>query len=154
MLADILPVAIIYVQPHVIPVTKVSSAAPVLVARAGISGSPSAFIRSDGEPLCNTAADDLPCRCLTTLEECTSYNLSRLPSCDRVGGPEVRTVARAAWLCLPIFRVHTTAGIAAHYITYEEPLYEEVEQISCSHVLEALLCLYLGEAGGVGHYLR
>src|SRR5690242_2644007 len=90
-----------------------------------------------------------PLRSLAVGEECVSHYLGRLASGHIIVGPEVRSVCGwHAWL------PNSSAGVPAYRAAGRQPLYPDVEWAGRRHILKTLLGVVLGEACGVGHYLR
>jgi len=82
-------------------------------------------------------------------EEGTRYYLGDLSPRAGVAPPEVRPVARPAWLSR-----YGAARVATHDEPASQPLYPDVEGVGGRHVLERLRGVVFIEACRLGDYLR
>jgi hypothetical protein len=88
-------------------------------------------------------------RRVTFREEGITHYLTRLSSRGVVVRPEVWSIVRRYTRLIR----YGVAQIALHHAARSKPLYEVVESGAWRNVLKDLICMRLGEACCVGHYL-
>ena len=80
--------------------------------------------------------------------EGVGYNLCRLPACDVVVRPEVRSIARwNTWLA------RTATVVPTHYSMRSKALYLSIERVSRGHILKRLSLWWVVVCSCVSYYL-